>query len=118
MAYLARAQSTYLVIDALVWMVVVVCDGQRGLMLRYAGQNAFCCRKQKMAARCRQGAPCSFRDGLRLPAKKLPTGFWICSLSGSSVLRELGGNGGSVQSVVSSLPRPAILGRETLLGRS
>jgi hypothetical protein len=38
-------------------------------------KTRFCCRKQKMAARCRQGAPCSFRDGLRLAAKKLPTGF-------------------------------------------
>ena len=52
-----------------------------------------------MAARCRQGAPCSFRDGLRLSAKKLPTGFWFCSLSGSSVLRELGGNGSSVEAL-------------------
>ena len=32
-------------------------------------------------------------------AKKLPTGFWFCSLSGSSVLRELGGNGGSVEAL-------------------
>jgi hypothetical protein len=52
-----------------------------------------------MAARCRQGAPCSFRDGLRLAAKKLPTGFDFCSLSGSSVLRELAGFRGSVQAL-------------------
>ena len=70
-----------------------------------------------MAARCRQGAPCSFRDGLRLAAKKLPTGFDFCSLSGSSVLAgELAGNRGSVEALFRPCLRPAILGRETLLG--
>lgn len=30
------------IVDAVVWVVVVVCGvGQRGLMLRYAGQDAF-----------------------------------------------------------------------------
>jgi hypothetical protein len=52
-----------------------------------------------MAARCRQGAPCSFRDGLRLAAKKLPNWILVFSLSGSSVLRELGGIGGSVEAL-------------------
>jgi len=92
-----------------------VCEGcavgNGVLMLRYAGQDAFCCRKQKMAARNRQGAPCSFRDGLRLCQEAADWVLVLTPYREAPSVRELGRNGGSVQSVF----RPCYLGSETLL---